>query len=153
MSISDVHPHDARRSELWYLASVVFVGATLFFLILMANSGQPANPAALDSSFLQMLLWRLDNVGRFSIPCLITVVVGVAMIITNSSFFENMFSANGYTPGETAFALLGLWIGAAWGLSVNPEGLTLTTRQLTTFGACVGVISFSLIAVLTRGLR
>lgn len=161
--ISSVHPHDARTSELRLLAVTLVLGIALIYFILWLGVGQPTYSVIPGVSVWEVFMSRLPKIALFAIPSAVTVAIGLSAVVTNSTFYEGWFGRNGYTPGETAFTMLGIWIGAAWAMSFNPSDqwsmsaesvqLMYTRQEMTCFGSGLGAVISGLIAIFTRGLR
>ncbi len=154
MSISNVHPHDARVTELKLLVATILLGLGLIALILWLGMGQTAPSKIPGVSYLEVVQWNLQKINPFFIPLAITVAVGMSAIVTNSTFYERGLNVTGYSPGETCFIIIGTWIGASWAMSINPDGMMMYTRQeLTTMTAGLGTFTFAIFAMMTRDLR
>ena len=147
MSISDVHPHDARMSELKFLVVIILCSLAMISVVLYLGMGQPNLP-------IEALLGLLGEVNPFAIPMAITVAVGMAAYVTNSTFYEQWFNVDGCTPGETAFIVIGTWMGATLALSINLGGRTMHTPQELVF-ALTGIttVLFGLLVAMTRNYR
>lgn len=154
MGISSIHPHDAHMTELKYLGIIIFLCLCLIGIILFLGAGGQVHSGIPGVSTWEMFKWNIPKIALFAIPSAVTVAVGMSAMVTNSTFYEHWFSKSGYTPGETTFAVLGIWIGAAWAMSVNPDGQMMYTRQeLTCIASGFGTLMFSAIAILTRPFR
>lgn len=153
MTISATHPHDARMTELKLLGTLIFLGVCVISLILFFGTGGHTHSDIPGVSAWDLFRWNLPKIAPLAIPCAITVAVGVSAMFTNSSFYEAQFSATGYSPGETAFTVIGTWFGFGLAMVSYPKWDMYTVQEQVCMLSGLMTVGFGAVAIISRRVR
>jgi hypothetical protein len=152
MSIPFEHPQVTRQNELYLTGLIVFLGTAMILIVLWVGAGM-ANfaPMIPGTSVWEVFMWRLPGIDIKAIPIVVTLVTWTGAQIFNSWHFQHWTQMNGVTSGETAFAIIGTWVGSTFAATL-PEG-EYTRQVMVWYGSSIMTGLFILISALFRPWR